>query len=125
MGNHLGIYVKEKLRDLGKKQTELAEFCGVSDNAVAKWIRTGQITIDNAVMVADFLNCSLDDLVGRRRESDVYIQQLLHFFKGMTLEHKDDLLYQAQRWYSKDNPNDKRANPYEQKPKPAAEGVEQ
>jgi transcriptional regulator with XRE-family HTH domain len=123
MENYLGKFVKDRLRERGRTQTELAEYCGVSVNAVSKWTRTGQITIENAVMVADFLECSLDEMVGRKSQADIYVQQLLHFFNGMTLEHKDDLLYQAQRWYSKDNPDDKRANPFDHKPKP--EGVAQ
>jgi len=46
-------------------------------------------------------------------------RQLLYFFNGLTLEHREDLLAQAQAWYIRDNPGDRLANPFPTGPRPA------
>jgi Predicted transcriptional regulators len=61
--NALGEIIKRRLLDLGRTQTWLAERVGVSENAVSKWIKTGQISIENAKQVAHALEISLDALL--------------------------------------------------------------
>lgn len=125
MENHIGTNIKKRLGARKKKQRELAEHCKVTDNAVAKWIKTGQVTLENAICAADFLQCSLDDLIGRQTPYDVFTNQLLYLFCGMSDDHKHLLLTIANELYAQDQPKDKKADPFPNKPKPAAEGVEQ
>lgn len=61
--NALGQSIKLKLSALRKSQGWLAEQAGVSDNAVSKWIKTGKISREKAVLVAQALSCSVDDLL--------------------------------------------------------------
>lgn len=46
-----------------KTQGWLAEQTDVSDNAVSKWIKTGKISREKAVLVAQALSCSVDELL--------------------------------------------------------------
>lgn len=61
--NTLGQVIKSKLTDLAKTQAWLAEVTGVSNNAVSKWIKTGKISRENAVLASKALGCSIDDLL--------------------------------------------------------------
>lgn len=61
--NALGQTIKSRLSALGKTQGWLAERADVSHNAVSKWIKTGKISRENAVLVAQALACSVDDLL--------------------------------------------------------------
>ena len=61
--NALGQTIKSRLSALGKTQGWLAERADVSHNAVSKWIKTGKISRENAVLVAQALSCSVDELL--------------------------------------------------------------
>lgn len=50
---------------------------------------------------------------------------LVFMFMNMSQGHQDQLIGMANRLYNEDHPNDKLASPFQSKPKPAAEGVEQ
>lgn len=65
----LGQVIDAALKRLGKNQSWLAEEVGVSDNAISKWKRTGQISRENAVAVADLLALDLDVLLARRADT--------------------------------------------------------
>jgi hypothetical protein len=71
MDNPVGKIIKQRLRSLKKTQGWLAEEAEVSNTAVSKWIRTGKISRENAIVVAQILEISLDDLVGSSSESTV------------------------------------------------------
>jgi len=60
---HAGHVIAEGLERLQRNQVWLARECGVSANAVTKWIRTGQISKDNAVKCAEVLHIPLNDLL--------------------------------------------------------------
>ncbi len=62
--SNLGITIKQRLSELGETQGWLAEKVGVSDNAVSKWIKTGKISRENAIVVADALRIRVDVLLG-------------------------------------------------------------
>lgn len=109
--NHVGEFISKKLKSLKLTQSAMAEYCEVSDFAVTKWKKTGKISREKAVKAAEFLKCTVDELLGIKRSDDEYINQLLYFFSGLSLEHKDDLLYQAQRWHSIDKPDDPISSP--------------
>lgn len=59
---HAGHVISERLEALGKTQTWLARESGVSNNAVTKWIRTGQITRHNAARAAELLSVPIHEL---------------------------------------------------------------
>lgn len=59
----LGRTIIEALRRLDLTQAWLAEELHVSENAVSKWIRTGQISRANGVKLAEALALSLEDVM--------------------------------------------------------------
>ncbi len=119
MENQIGLYIRARLKVLKKTQTWLAEKCEVSNNAVAKWIRTGKVSRENAVLIAKNLDTTIDKLLGNDVLSveNELERQLLMFFRGMTTDHQDDALNFSNNLYSIDNPNDKRSNPLNRKQK--------
>jgi hypothetical protein len=48
---------------------------------------------------------------------DEFIRQLLYFYNGMNLDHKEALIAFANQLYSIDNKNDRTARPYPNSPK--------
>lgn len=50
---------------MNKTQAWLAEAAQVSSTAAHLWIRKGEISLDKALVVADLLQVSLDELFGR------------------------------------------------------------
>jgi len=117
MENCIGKVIKNRLKQMKPKRTQgwLAEQCGVSNMAVTKWINKGQITVDNAIQVAKALDVTLHELVGFEDSSDELVRQLLLFFNGMNNDHKDDILAMANLYYSRDNPEDRKADPFQLK----------
>lgn len=59
----LGKTIKAQLKKLGKSQSWLAEQCGVSEQAVSKWIKTGEIARENIKPAADALEISVAQLL--------------------------------------------------------------
>ena len=64
MVTDLGNVILEALDRLGQTQSWLAEQVGVSNQAVTKWIRTGQIGRENIQDVANALQITTDALLG-------------------------------------------------------------
>lgn len=58
----LGEVITSRLKLLKRTQGWLAEQVGVSNFAVTKWVKKGQITLDNAKKAAAALDLSLDEL---------------------------------------------------------------
>lgn len=63
MVSKAGTAIKAALKNMGKTQGWLASEMDVSDNAVSKWVKTGQIARENIVRVARLLELSPDDLL--------------------------------------------------------------
>ena len=63
MENKIGRMIKAQLQALGKSQEWLAGEVGVSSNAVSKWIKTGKVSRENAVVVADKIGLSVGQLL--------------------------------------------------------------
>jgi transcriptional regulator with XRE-family HTH domain len=59
----IGKTIKTRLKALGHTQAWLAEQVGVSENAVSKWIKTGEISRDNIKPAADALKISVAHLL--------------------------------------------------------------
>ena len=116
MENPIGKVITNRLDEMEKTQDWLAEMVGVSNNAVTKWIRTGGISIKNLPGVAKHLNITTDRLLGieRRQEVNEFKRQLIYFYDGMTPDHREDLLDIASKFYIRDNPDDRTADPFKQ-----------
>jgi phage repressor protein C with HTH and peptisase S24 domain len=67
----LGKVILERLEELGKTQSWLAIQCGVSANAVSKWIRLGQISTERAGKVSVALDLSLDRLLAFAKKDEI------------------------------------------------------
>ena len=65
MNSPLGNIIKQRLDHLDQTQEWLAERCNVSKNAVSKWIRDGKISRKNALIAAQTLGISVDQLLGQ------------------------------------------------------------
>lgn len=61
--NNIGPLIAQKLKARKKTYAWLADEIGVSINAVSKWVHTGQITLENAVLTAKKLQISSDELM--------------------------------------------------------------
>jgi len=62
-----------KAGDPSKTQGWLAEEVGVSNNAVSKWIKTGKISRDSAILVAKALGLTLGHLLGEESLAPVIL----------------------------------------------------
>jgi transcriptional regulator with XRE-family HTH domain len=111
--SELGLIIKKRLRELKYSQDWLAEKVGVSNPAVTKWIKSGKISRENALLVAKALLISVDTLLGERTLSidNELERQLIMFFRSISHDHQDDLLTMANNLYNIDNPNDILSNP--------------
>lgn len=112
MVNSVGQLIKDALSRMGKTQAWLAEKVGVSDNAVSKWIRTGQISRENIPMVARLLGLYPDELLppidwekqqehgGDKHKYTAKNQDerdLLDGFRAAGPERREDMLEAARR----------------------------
>lgn len=61
-----GQLLRKKRREKGLKQEELGDKIGASQQAVSEWERNAKWpNLFTALIIADALDCSLDELVGR------------------------------------------------------------
>jgi len=67
---HIRDWLLRMLEEPGRSKKALADFCGVSAQAVTKWVREGKITKENLRRAADYFGATLDDAYGHtsRRE---------------------------------------------------------
>lgn len=68
MENKIGRVISRQLKLLDKTQGWLAEEANVSNNAVSKWIKTGKVSRNNAVRVAEILGLSVGQLLVNESE---------------------------------------------------------
>lgn len=67
----LGQVIKARLKAINQTQDWLAEKVNVSPQAVSKWIRTGDITLDNARDAARWLGISVGQLLDSNPDTEV------------------------------------------------------
>lgn len=67
----LGKTIKSRLKTLGKTQAWLAEQVGVSENAVSKWIKTGEIARPNIKPAAEALGIPAAQLLDENPTPDM------------------------------------------------------
>lgn len=64
--------IKEIRKEKGMSQTDLAASVGVNQTAVSQWERGVTMpTLDKAALLAEALNCSIDELYGRGKEEKI------------------------------------------------------
>jgi len=62
MGERLTLEEWRRAKNIS--QEKIADVCGVHVNTYRIWEKSpGEIRIDNAIKIADFLNISLDDII--------------------------------------------------------------
>ena len=62
----MNLQLKELRHERGKTQDDIAAVCGVKKYTVSAWeIGRTRLPLDDAVKIADFLECTLDELAGR------------------------------------------------------------
>lgn len=90
------IQLAENLFNLRRQnsfsQEEVADKCGVSRQAIAKWENDeSHPTIEKLILLADLYDVSLDELVGRN-EKDKYeqLKELLKWFIAKDFPKNDD-----------------------------------
>lgn len=115
-------------------KTGLWKACKLSSGAVTHWFNgeTKELKGDNLINAANYLGVSASWLANGKgnqyklkqevitydtEEHDEFLRQLIYFYKGMSLDHKEDLIKIANQLHGIDNPNDRLANPYPRKPK--------
>lgn len=66
--NNIGLYLRAKRNERKLTQTDLAKKFGVTYQAVSRWENNDSIPdIETLVMIADFYEISLDDIIGRNQ----------------------------------------------------------
>lgn len=105
----MNIYLGEKLKELRHKrnltQEKLADFLGVSFQAVSKWER-GDTYPDIAMLpeIADFFKVSVDELLGvNRAENEKEILKALVEYDNLTdTDLKQEIIYKLKEKYPND-----------------------
>jgi phage repressor protein C with HTH and peptisase S24 domain len=62
--HQISEWISHHLKEQRKTKKELADFCGVSAQAVSKWVQTGTITKENLRKTAEFFDVSLETAYG-------------------------------------------------------------
>ncbi|MBQ7498933.1 MAG: helix-turn-helix transcriptional regulator [Selenomonas sp.] len=98
------LWKRAKEQDRKMTQTEYARRLGGTRHALMGWLRgTGQPDVDGLVRIASTENVSLSWLMGDERPKDENEllqdeQALLSFFRSISSEHQECLLWLAKRW---------------------------
>lgn len=134
--------VAERLRaallDSKVSDVQLASECGVTKQAITGWKKTGRIAKKHLPTVAAlthkpveyFLLQEVDHIKPAKPSAsdgpanaltlNALEHQLLAFFRGMSADHRDDLIVLANRWFIHDNPGPPSvADPYPKQRKKA------
>ena len=62
----VGEIIRKKRKAIEVKEGELAQEIGVSLNTISRWEKGETYpTLMNAIAIADFFDCTIDELVGR------------------------------------------------------------
>lgn len=131
------------------KAAELSRQAKVSKATVSLWLNdaTHEIEGPNLTWLSKILKCDAHwlqtgegewvepaqtpEATALRQEQppykiyDEFERQLLYFFNGMDIDHKEALLMTAQAFYLMKHPEDKLANPYPTLPRHSSNNSEQ
>lgn len=100
MEKTVGEVISARLRDMEKTQGWLAEAVGVSDYAVSKWISTGKISRKNAIITAEKLQISVDELLSANKAGSTKTTATA---SALTLTYVDPQEMQLLTWYREAN----------------------
>lgn len=84
--SHIGSLIKNRLKELGKNQSWLAAEVGVSDNAVSKWIKTGNISRENIANISRILGIQVGLFMGAAASDPEKVKQLYGAIPGLSPE---------------------------------------
>lgn len=115
-------------------KTGLWKACKLSSGAVTHWFNgsTKELKGDNLINAANYLGVSPTWLTSGKAEpsktkqsavdyeidsKDEYLRQIIYFYNGMKIGHKEALLHLANQLHGIDNPNDRLSTPYPKKPR--------
>lgn len=60
------LQLKRLRKELGYSQSDVAKLCGVDQTTVSAWeTEKVRLPLEDAVAIADFFKCTLDELAGR------------------------------------------------------------
>lgn len=110
--------VREFVKGRGWAHTNaaLGRLFDESDQTIKNWESRGVPSAKHP-KVARRIGYTVDELTGRAPPDDGRIKgeferQLMKFFRGISGDRQDDILYLANRWYSFAHPEDKSAAPF-------------
>lgn len=113
MNETLGKTIGNRLKDLKKSKDWLAETCEVSNAAVTKWIKTGKVSRENTIKVANALGISIDELLNEKIDGqDPFKDQLDYFYAGLSDEGRHALAAHANYLHSMEKPEKSNSNPF-------------
>jgi transcriptional regulator with XRE-family HTH domain len=105
----VGFAIRKAREDRGYSRRELAELSGVSAQSIVDWeLRGKSPCLDTLILVADVLDISLDELVGRdRKKEKKYEAELIQVTEhyGYTYENYNGYM-QYVVWEIKDGKKD-------------------
>lgn len=89
-------------RQMNLSQEELAEKCGISRQAVAKWESGESIpSIEKLIFLADLYKVTLDELVGRKEDIALFYEFVKRYVpKDISFGADDDVLPVISRFFS-------------------------
>ena len=93
----------------------------VPQPTISRIIKGKHKTLELATVLkfSKFFGVSVEVVLGiaspAEADQDEFVRQLLFFFNRMNDDHKDDILAMANLYYSRDNPADRKADPFASK----------
>lgn len=82
----IGSLIKNRLKELGKNQSWLAAEAGVSDNAVSKWIKSGNMSRESIANISKILGIHVGLFVGAAASDPEKVKQLYGAIPGLSPE---------------------------------------
>lgn len=89
--------IKERAKEKGIKLNDMLNKCGLSINTISKMSKGADIFTQNFAKIADFLNCSIDYLLGRTESPEIYSEnnKILEYYNNMNHEGQERLINYA------------------------------
>lgn len=87
--------LKEVLKSKGVKQSDVAAKLGIPKSTFSMWVNNRRtMGFDDAIMLADYLDCSLDELAGREtptRTLSEFERKMIDVFNAANAEGKKNI----------------------------------
>lgn len=82
----IGYLIKRRLKDLGKNQSWLVAEAKVSDNAVSKWIKSGNMSRESIANISQILGIPVGLFIGASASDPEKVKRLYGAIPGLSLE---------------------------------------